>query len=285
MKLGEFKHGVQALGGLAVVLILSLGAFSYHQYKAYGKLDMAHRQVLAQIETLRQEKEAIELNLRDEQYSREQIEEDLRSFGKTLGTLEKLSKTDEELLQKYSKVYFLNENYIPSRLSSIDPDFVYPAGNELEIHADVRSHLMDLLEDAKDDGIDLLVASSYRSFYEQASLKGSYTVQYGTGANRFSADQGYSEHQLGTTVDFTTSKIGGAFSTFEASAAYAWLTANAYKYGFVLSYPKGNAYYIFEPWHWRYVGEDLAERLHEDGKSFYDLDQREIDKYLVKLFD
>ena len=108
---------------------------------------------------------------------------------------------------------------------------------------------------------------------------------YGSGANKFSADQGYSEHQLGTTVDFTTPDIGAGFSKFETTAAYTWLTDNAYKYGFALSYPKNNAYYQFEPWHWRFVGVELATKLHNDNMYFYDLNQRIIDTYLVYIFD
>jgi hypothetical protein len=60
---------------------------------------------------------------------------------------------------------------------------------------------------------------------------------------------------------------------------------NAYKYGFVLSYPKGNVYYVFEPWHWRFVGEKLAADLNKSGDYFYDWDQRKIDTYLVNVFD
>jgi D-alanyl-D-alanine carboxypeptidase len=74
-------------------------------------------------------------------------------------------------------------------------------------------------------------------------------------------------------------------NNFETTPAYEWLVKNAYKFGFALSYPKDNAYYIFEPWHWRFVGTDLARKLHRDGKSFYDLEQREIDEYLISLFD
>src|SRR5690606_18737682 len=108
---------------------------------------------------------------------------------------------------------------------------------------------------------------------------------YGSGANAFSADQGFSEHQLGTTVDFTTTGLGGGLQGFGNTPAYQWLVQNAYKYGFVLSYPEDNAYYVFEPWHWRYVGEDLAEDLHDDDQHFYDLPQREIDQYLLHIFD
>ena len=114
-------------------------------------------------------------------------------------------------------------------------------------------------------------------------------MTYGTGANAFSADQGYSEHQLGTAVDLTTQKDGNRFSDasggFDSTDGYTWMTQNAYKYGFVLSYPKGNSYYIYEPWHWRFVGVALATRLHNEGKNFYDLDQREIDGYLGLMFN
>ena len=51
-----------------------------------------------------------------------------------------------------------------------------------------------------------------------------------------------------------------------------------YKYGFAISYPAGNAYYKFEPWHWRYVGVELAAKLHNEAKNFYDLDQRDINE-------
>jgi len=61
--------------------------------------------------------------------------------------------------------------------------------------------------------------------------------------------------------------------------------ANAHKYGFTLSYPEGNQYYVFEPWHWRFVGEDLARDLKRDERHFYDLDQRAIDGYLLEIFD
>ena len=129
--------------------------------------------------------------------------------------------------------------------------------------------------------------SAYRSFAEQRALKGDYTVTYGAGtANSFSADQGYSEHQLGTAVDFTNIKTGSSLTIkFGTTDSYQWLTANAYKYGFTLSYPENNYYYQFEPWHWRFVGVKLATMLHDTNKHFYDLSQRDIDQYLINIFD
>jgi D-alanyl-D-alanine carboxypeptidase len=183
-------------------------------------------------------------------------------------------------------VYFLNEHYIPPKLEEIPEEYTYHTDGDPEfIHAQVYPFFKDMLDDALEDGVKLWVISAFRSFDEQRALKGAYTVTYGNGANTFSADQGYSEHQLGTTLDFTTENLGGGLTNFETTDAYVWLIENAHKYGFTLSYPKDNAYYVFEPWHWRFVGTELARDLHDDAQFFYDKDQREIDEYLVSLFD
>ena len=203
-----------------------------------------------------------------------------------VSVLDKLSKTDPELLQKYSKVYFLNEHYAPIRLVEIENQYLYTDSEPAQIHALVSRHVQNLLRAAQIQEVPLYVKSAYRSFDEQKYLKSSYAATYGAGtANQFSADQGYSEHQLGTTVDFITTGLGGQLYGFENTQAYQWMQDAAYKYGFVLSYPANNTSYIFEPWHWRYVGIKLAVFLHEQNKYFYDLEQREIDEYLVNIFD
>jgi LAS superfamily LD-carboxypeptidase LdcB len=213
------------------------------------------------------------------------VESQVGQVSGTVNTLEKLSKTDPELLQKYSKVFFLNEHYVPTRLVDIQNKNKYSESKDLEIHFEVKPHLEEMLADALKAGVEIYVASAHRSFDEQQVLKGQYTTTYGSGANQFSADQGYSEHQLGTTVDLITVGIGGTLDGFDDTSAYQWLLNNAYKYGFVLSYPKNNTYYIFEPWHWRFVGVGFATYLHSTGQDFYDLDQRKIDEYLVSIFD
>lgn len=224
--------------------------------------------------------------LRGEKDRNDAMENQIQEIAGTVSDLDKLSKTDKELLQKYSKVYFLNEHYIPESLKEINNDWKYTESKELKLHTKVIPFFEDMLEDAKDDGVDLWVTSAYRSFYDQASLKGAYTVTYGSGANAFSADQGFSEHQLGTTIDFTTSNMnGGLTNAFASTAAYEWLIKNAHKYGFTLSYPENNAYYVYEPWHWRFVGEELATYLKKNDLHFYDVAQREIDQYLLHIFD
>ncbi|PIR83298.1 hypothetical protein COU19_01010 [Candidatus Kaiserbacteria bacterium CG10_big_fil_rev_8_21_14_0_10_56_12] len=214
------------------------------------------------------------------------VREQVGSINGTVSGLQKLSKTDPQLLAKYSKVFFLSDNYAPARLVEIPTQYEYDEKKSLQVIPEVLPYLEKMLDQAKADGMSLYVQSAYRSFNTQEALKGKYSVTYGAGtANSFSADQGYSEHQLGTTVDLITTGTGGNLSGFDTKPAYDWVTANAYRYGFVLSYPEHNAYYIFEPWHWRFVGVKLATYLHDHNQYFYELDQRTIDTYLINLFD
>lgn len=234
---------------------------------------------------VQQENNDITATLSEEQKKNLDLEREKRRNERKIDTLTKLTTIDPELLKKYSKVYFLSENYVPRKLDNIDVKYLIDPAKPIRILDDISKNLDDMLEDANRDGVQLRALSAYRSFEEQRGLKSGYVVQYGTGANSFSAEQGYSEHQLGTTIDFTTPTIKGAYTSFDTTTAYAWLEKNAYKYGFILSYPKGNTYYVYEPWHWRFVGEDLADDLRDDDMHFYEMDQRKIDGYLINIFD
>lgn len=214
------------------------------------------------------------------------VEQTIGSISGTVGNLQKLAAVDPEILKKYSKVYFTNENYVPAHLTLIPSEYVYSSKRSEQFLSEAIPYLISLLNGANASGVTLYVKSGYRSFTEQKSLKSSYSVTYGAGtANSFSADQGYSEHQLGTTLDFITVGLNGQLSGFDTTPSYKWLLDNAFRYGFVLSYPKNNKFYIYEPWHWRFVGVKLATYLHDTKVNFYDLDQRDIDKYLGSTFD
>ena len=280
--------------GLVAILVVAYGAWRYIE------LRNAHDRLIAVATKLQDTVYTLEGNLSLTEYEREKLADSLALTESTLGTLkeettslnekvgtfEKLVTLDPELLKKYSKVYFLNEHYEPSALIEIDQSYVSDPARTLEFHAQAYPYLAQMIESAHNDDIDLVVASAYRSFKTQATLKANNTVVYGAGtANRFSADQGYSEHQLGTTVDLTTKAMKSLGQSFEKTPAFTWLSQNAYRYGFVLSYPKGNSYYIYEPWHWRFVGVTLATMLHEEGKTLYAEDQRTIDGYLISIFD
>jgi len=265
-------------------------ATEYSEYKASTTATLEVKEstineLASNLDLTQEELQDREEKLRDEKERNDAFEDQVEDLASSVGDLDKLVNTDKELLQKYSKVYFLNEHYTPEGLKQIDDEWKYTEDKDLELHSKVMPFFEDMVEDAKDDDVDLWVVSAFRSFGQQASLKGAYVTTYGSGANIFSADQGYSEHQLGTTIDFTTSGIGGGLSSFGNTEAYEWLTENAHKYGFVLSYPEDNAYYEYEPWHWRFVGVDLAKALNKDDAHFYDWEQRKIDSYLISVFD
>jgi D-alanyl-D-alanine carboxypeptidase len=120
---------------------------------------------------------------------------------------------------------------------------------------------------ARAAGARFAVQSAYRSYATQKSTF-SYWVSVDGYAKalKTSARAGHSEHQLGTTLDFRS--YGGSapwyYSDWGTSKAGAWLRVNAWKYGFVMTYPKGKTSvtcYAYEPWHFRYVGRDTAAKV------------------------
>jgi D-alanyl-D-alanine carboxypeptidase len=294
---------------LLILTVISLGAIGYFGYQNYwlkkNKLVLENeflqtkadftsttKNLKTVIDSLEQElsRTKTERDNFEQKYNEEKNKMDLftsqiENIQDIVGILEKLSQTDPELLKKYSKVYFLSENYIPETFIKIQSKYTYDTEKDYLFYPKVWPFLQELLITAEKVNIDIQIISAYRSFGTQTELKSSYIIIYGSDANQFSADQGYSEHQLGTTLDFTTSEIGANYLDFEKTLAYQWLLENAYKYGFILSYPENNKYYQFEPWHWRFVGRVLAKKLYQEDKNFYDLDQREIDQYLISFFD
>lgn len=274
--------------GLSVVGVASLfigGYFCWHLNKENNDLNAIKTRLEKRVEVLQSDLATTTLALQTEKEKNETFSGQIKNLATTVNALDKLSKTDRELLKKYSKIYFLNENYIPSNLATVTPAYLYYPNQTMQVHANVWPKLENLIKVASTSGLNLQINSAYRSFGTQAAIKANYKIIYGSGANKFSADQGYSEHQLGTAIDFGTPSIKGDFSKFAGTKEFEWLAANAHKFGFILSYPKDNGYYVYEPWHWRYVGVALATRLHDEGKYFYRFSQRIIDSYLGNIFD
>lgn len=288
-------NALAAVLGLALLAAAGGGLYIWQRYAAVaGERDLARAEAASSTEALRALREAFASSTAAQADLATTLESLQRSQGDLVAgkvdaeakakQLEKLVDLDPQLLSKYSKTFFLNENYRPESLLAIPKAYLANPDKPEQIHPKVLKYLERLIDDAAAEGATLQIVSAYRSFSTQKTLKTAYTVTYGVGANAFSADQGYSEHQLGTTVDLSTPGAG-LTASFADTTAGKWLAANAYRYGFELSYPAGNAYYVYEPWHWRFVGVDLAAKLHREGKNFYDLSQRDIDEYLVRIFD
>lgn len=115
----------------------------------------------------------------------------------------------------------------------------------------------------------LIVQSGYRSYGIQKTIHKAKVRALGkTRGEKLAARPGYSEHQTGLAVDFAARGVSTLQVSFAKTKAGIWLAANAYRYGFVLRYPSGKTSitgYSFEPWHFRYVGVDLATVMHDQG--------------------
>ncbi len=114
--------------------------------------------------------------------------------------------------------------------------------------------------------LNLYIASGFRSFSAQTSVYNKYKANEGqAGADTHSARPGYSEHQSGLAFDLNT-----ITQSFGSTAEGIWVADNAHLYGFIVRYPQGKEAitgYIWEPWHLRYVGVDLATTLHSSGQT------------------
>jgi len=129
--------------------------------------------------------------------------------------------------------------------------------------------LTALVKAAKTHGTPLSSWSAYRGYKQQDELFTMYAKGYGyDSAVRFSHRPGHSEHQLGLTIDFVAVGDTHLTSNWEVTRTGGWMAANAWKYGWVMSYPKvpfDTICFTYEPWHYRYLGRDLAKKIHDSG--------------------
>lgn len=143
----------------------------------------------------------------------------------------------------------------------VNSDYTLPSDYDPGIDEDARKSFTLMVNDANKDGVILRSVSDYRSFEQQSKLEDVEDVKF--------VKAGTSEHQTGLAYDL----IGEDYTLkykldFSKSKEYKWLMDNAYKYGFVLRYPEGKKDITglsFAPWHFRYVGIDLAKILHNQN--------------------
>lgn len=164
------------------------------------------------------------------------------------------------------------KNYAPS-------DLVVPgvtlrgniSSDEKYMRAEPAAALEKLFAGASAAGLQMNLQSGYRSYGFQNTLYNRYVSQQGQAvADTQSARPGYSEHQTGLAVD--VGSVGhpecAVEQCFADTAEGKWLAAHAYEYGFIIRYPNGKdtvTGYIYEPWHIRYVGTELAAEMHNTG--------------------
>jgi D-alanyl-D-alanine carboxypeptidase len=165
--------------------------------------------------------------------------------------------------------FALPRSYVPPDLVSVSRARI--AGSGL-VRAIVIDDLGAMARAARKADAPLAIRSAYRSYRRQASVFAGWVAASGREqAIRFSARPGHSEHQLGTAVDLQA--VGGADPwqiDFAATRQGRWVARNAWRYGFVVSYPprsKAVACYGAEAWHVRYVGIGVAREVHDSGRT------------------
>ena len=175
---------------------------------------------------------------------------------------EDASKIDV-LVNKYHK---LDENYEPSDLTIIDSK--YASGTQ-KLRKEAQIKFEEMASDMAKENLKIYAGSTYRSYTYQKGLYDRYVKKDGfAAAETYSARSGYSEHQLGLAVDIVNDKWD---YLSENDKEYDYLVKNSYKYGFILRYPRGSEYitgYMFEDWHFRYLGIELATKVFNSGLTY-----------------
>lgn len=174
----------------------------------------------------------------------------------------------------------------------VNQDYYIPEDYKVELESfdngeavDYRIYeaLQEMFNDAKDDDVYMFVAEGYRTQKEQQELMDEKVEEYQERflveflakwqAKRWVAIPGTSEHQLGLAVD-----INADISKSSSQEVYSWLAKNAHEYGFIQRYPADKTEITgisYEPWHYRYVGEDVASEIYEEGIC--------LEEYIQKL--
>lgn len=174
-----------------------------------------------------------------------------------------------------NKTYALNpEDYKPGDL--VVPDVAVSSSDstdEQSVRELIRPSVEKMLKDAKSNNLDLVMNSGFRSFKSQGFYFNNYVKQSGLeAAKKFSAEPGHSEHQTGLAFDLSYANKNCYLDIcFGQTDAGKWLAEHAHEYGFILRYPDGKTDitgYQYEPWHFRYVGKDIAKEVFEKNITY-----------------
>jgi len=178
------------------------------------------------------------------------------------------SNIENNYLLIVNKFYKLPEDYEPDDLQNVSS--VYSFGSNQKLRKEAFSAFKSMFTDAKEEGLYLIINSSYRSYTEQEEIYNEIEDSRGKKyADSIAARPGHSEHQTGLAMDIQT--YNSTASTFETFDEFKWLQDNAHKYGFILRYPKDKEYltgYDYESWHYRYVGVDVATYIYENNITY-----------------
>lgn len=176
-----------------------------------------------------------------------------------------------DLLTLVKKGFYLPEDYEPEL---VDPEIpVAPDCQNPKMTKETSDALTKMYRAAKQERLELVVNSAYRSYQTQVETMADFVARYNTQyANEYVAQPGASEHQTGLGVDLTSqSVVEGKRITFGDTEEYRWVIKNCAKFGFIIRFEDGTdgiTGIAHEPWHLRYVGEDVAKEIQKNGWTF-----------------
>lgn len=165
-----------------------------------------------------------------------------------------------------NKYCYLEKNYVPNNLISTSEY----ASHEIQMVNEAYESFKKMASDAKKDNYNIRIVSAYRSYDYQENLYNNY-LSHDTKdvVDTYSARPGYSEHQTGLAIDIDNTIIN--YNKFHLTEEFTWMKLNAYKYGFILRYgldKEDITGYKYEPWHYRYVGNKIAEYIYKNDLTY-----------------
>ena len=176
-----------------------------------------------------------------------------------------ISKNELILVNKYN---YLTSDYNPDDLKELSN--VYAYGTNQMLRLDAYNAFIAMWNKANEDGYKLIINSSYRSYEDQEKIYNDYSSWHGeTDADKKAARPGYSEHQTGLALDVQS--YCSENKEFDECPEFTWLSNNAYKFGFILRYPKDLEHitgYNYESWHYRFVGIKASTYIHNNNITF-----------------
>ena len=189
-----------------------------------------------------------------------------------------------------NKKNLLPRNYCPKNLVVTDQNennfHKYKDPNlKPMVRADIYPYIQLMINDAKRDGVEFIIDSGYRSYNYQQVLLDNLIKEKGAEAYTLIALPGSSEHQTGLAIDIAYYHNGVYDDNVKGEDKEAiWLANNSYKYGFILRYPKDKENitgFQYEPWHFRFVGLKLAEKLYKTNMTLDEYHSKKINNTLV----
>lgn len=185
----------------------------------------------------------------------------------------KYLNTERILVNKYN---YVTEDYIPESLQIVSSKY---SSKTVKLVSYAKEAFEELAAAAEKENYTINAMSSYRDYAYQNTLYNNYAKKDGyDNADTYSARPGYSEHQTGLAVDIDNKKE--YFTNFEKTKEYEWMQNNAYKYGFILRFPKDKVLetgYEYESWHYRYVGKEIAKYIHDNNMCYEEYYAQNLD--------